>query len=198
MSSMKPERQIGPSLAGASDTPPAVTALLQQTFAGAVKGWHKQHGDETVVIGRERMLDVFKFLRDDARCQFNMMIDLTATDDLDRTPRFEVVVHLKSIPLKHRLRVRIPVDAATPEVDTISFLWVAADWYERECYDMYGIIFKGHPYLKRLLMWEGFEGYPLRKDYEKGHVQPLVPLRPVKERYDYGERYDPVRPRIHN
>ena len=180
-------------MAGPQETPPALTALLQQTFPGLVKGWHKQHGDETVVIGRERMLDVFKFLRDDARCQFNLMIDLTATDDRRRQIRFEVVVHLKSIPLKHRLRLRIPVEESSAEVDSISHLWVAADWYEREAYDMYGIRFKGHPNLKRLLMWEGFDGFPLRKDYEKGRVQPLVPMRAVKERYDYGERYEPVK-----
>jgi NADH-quinone oxidoreductase subunit C len=191
--SIHAHRQTGPDLAGPNDTPPPLTALLRQTFAAQVQGWHKQHGDETVVLGRERMGDVFKFLRDDPRCQFNLMVDLTATDDLKRVPRFEVVVHLKSIPLKHRLRLRIPVTGTVPEVDSISGLWVAADWYERECYDMYGIHFKGHPNLKRLLMWEGFEGHPLRKDYEKGHVQPLVPMRPVKERYDYGERYDPVR-----
>jgi NADH-quinone oxidoreductase subunit C len=192
MSSMKTPRQTGPTLAGAQETPPALTALLQQTFAGQIKGWHKQHGDETVVIGRERMHEIFKFLRDDARCQFNLMIDLTATDDRRRKPRFEVVVHLKSIPLKHRLRLRIPVEDPELEVDSITDLWVAADWYEREAYDMYGVRFKGHPNLKRLLMWEGFEGHPLRKDYEKGRVQPLVPMRPVKE------RYEPVRPPTQN
>lgn len=195
MCSMKATRQVGPTLAGPEETPPALTQLLQQRFPGQVLGWHTQHGDETVLLKRAGMLDVFGFLRDDARCRFNLMVDLTATDDLHRQPRFEVVTHLKSLPLKHRLRIRIPVDAAAPEVDSISGLWVAADWYERECFDMYGIRFKGHPNLKRLLMWEGFEGHPLRKDYEKGHVQPLVELRPVKERYDYGERYDPVRPK---
>jgi len=193
MSSLKTPRHTGPALAGPNETPPALTALLMQQFPAQVLGWHRQHGDETVLLERERMLDVFRFLRDDPRCGFNLMVDLTATDDRRRKPRFEVVVHLKSLPLKHRLRVRIPVDGAAPEVDSITELWVAADWYERECFDLYGIGFKGHPNLKRLLMWEGFEGHPLRKDYEKGHVQPLVELRPVRERYDYGERYDPVR-----
>lgn len=193
MTSIKTPRQTGPTLAGPGETPPALTALLQQQFQGRVLGWHRQHGDETVVLARAGMLDVFRFLRDDPRCRFNLMVDLTATDDRRRKPRFEVVTHLKSLPLHHRLRIRIPLEEANLELDTISELWVAADWYERECYDMYGIRFKGHPNLKRLLMWEGFEGHPLRKDYAKGHVQPLVQLRPVKERYDYGERYDPVR-----
>jgi NADH-quinone oxidoreductase subunit C len=193
---MKGPRQTGPTLAATNETPPALTALLMAQFPGQVLGWHCQHGDETVVLSRGQILDVFRFLKDDVRCQFNLMIDLTATDDRRRKPRFEVVTHLKSIPLGHRLRVRIPVEESDPEVDSIYYLWVAADWYERECFDMYGIRFRGHPNLKRLLMWEGFEGYPLRKDYEKGHVQPLVELRPVKERYDYGERYDP--PRVKN
>jgi NADH-quinone oxidoreductase subunit C len=172
---------------------PALTKLLQEALPGVVIGHHRQHGDETVIITRQRMLDAFRFLRDDPRCALNLMVDLTAVDYLPRQPRYEVVYHLKSIPLRHRLRVKIPLDDADAGVDSIAGLWVAADWYERECFDMYGIRFHGHPNLKRLLMYEEFEGHPLRKDYEKGHVQPLVEMRPVKERYDYGERYDPVR-----
>jgi NADH-quinone oxidoreductase subunit C len=165
---------------------PGLTRLLQETFPGAVQTFHHQHGDETVVIGRERMLDLFAFLKNDSRCRFNLMVDVTAVDHLPRRPRFEVVYHLKSIPLRHRLRVKVPIEESAAEVDSIHALWVAADWYERECFDMYGIRFKGHPNLKRLLMYEGFEGYPLRKDYPKGQAQPLVEMRPVKERYSYG------------
>ena len=172
-----------------------MSALIQHTFPQAVLGQHCQHGDETLLIARGPMLQVFQFLRDDPRCQFNLMVDVTAVDYLPRTPRFEVVYHLKSIPLKHRLRVKVPLQEGQEEVDSISGLWVAADWYERECYDMYGIQFKGHPNLKRLLMYEGFQGHPLRKDYEKGLAQPLVEMRPVKERYQYGDRYQPVLPR---
>ena len=110
-----------------------------------------------------------------------------------RAPRFEVVYHLNSLSLHHRLRVKIPLEEAAPEVDSILELWVAADWYERECHEMYGIGFAGHPNLIPLLLYDGFEGYPLRKDYEKGLSQPLVPRRPVRERYDYGERFRPVK-----
>lgn len=174
--------------------PPPLTRLLLQTFPGQVSHHHAQHGDETVVIARERMLDVFSFLKNDSRCAFELMIDLTAVDYLPRTPRFEMVYHFKSLSLNHRLRVKIPVDEQTAEVDTIRELWIAADWYERECHEMYGIHFEGHPNLRPLLMYEGFEGYPLRKDYEKGRSQPLVPMRPVRERYDYGETFHPVKP----
>ncbi len=121
------------------------------------------------------------------------MVDLTAVDLLPQTPRFEVVVHLYSLVHNHRLRVKIVLEEAKAEIDSITPLWVAADWYERECHEMYGIRFKGHPNLAPLLLYEGFEGYPLRKDYDKGLAQPLVDLRPVRERHDYGEHYQPVK-----
>lgn len=181
----------GATAAAKAETPP-VTALLQGTFAGKVLGHHCQHGDETILIEREGMLDVFSFLKDDPRCAFEMMIDLTAVDYQPRAPRFEVVYHLKSLTLTHRLRVKVPLEEEAPEVDSILGLWVAADWYERECHEMYGIGFRGHPNLIPLLLYDGFEGHPLRKDYEKGLAQPLVPMRPVRERYNYGETFRPV------
>lgn len=182
-----------PETAAADETAvPVLTALIQETFPGLVQSHHAQHGDETVVVGRDKWLELFNFLRDDGRCRFDMMIDLTAVDYLPRTPRFEVVVHLKSLDLGHRLRVKVTLEDEDPAIDSISGLWAAVDWYERECYDMYGIAFNGHPNLKRLLMYEGFEGFPLRKDYDKNLAQPLVPMRPVRERYDYGEEFTDV------
>lgn len=166
---------------------PALTRLLQDRFGERIVGHHTYRGDETVVIAREGMLDVFGFLKEDPRCRFEMMVDLTAADYLERgaRPRFEVVVHLKSVSLHHRLRVKVPVEEAEAEVDSIQHLWVAANWYERECWDMYGIRFAGHPDLRRLLMYPEFEGHPLRKDYSYYLQQPLVPLKPVRERYEY-------------
>jgi len=165
--------------------PGAVTALLQASFPNAVTGHHAQHGDETVSIQREGMLDLFRFLRDDPRCRFDLMIDLTAVDLYPGSPRFEVVTHLKSIEKGHRLRVKVPIEHGQEEVDSIAGLWVAADWYERECFDMYGIRFKGHPDLRRLLLYPEFKGHPLRKDYDYHLQQPRVPLRPIRERHDY-------------
>lgn len=173
---------------------PALTRVLKDNFGDAVLSHHAQHGDETVVVTREKMKDILAFLKNDHRCAFEMMVDLTAVDHLPRKPRFEVVIHLKSLTLNHRLRVKIPVDEESPEVDSILDLWVASDWYERECHEMYGIRFKGHPNLAPLLLYEGFQGFPLRKDYEKGLSQPLVELRPVSERYSYGETFQPVTP----
>jgi NADH-quinone oxidoreductase subunit C len=166
---------------------PALTALIKKEFSKLFVGGHAQHGDETVIIKRTGMLELFGFLQSDARCRFDMMIDLTAVDLLPRKPRFEVVYHLKSTTLHHRLRLKVPLEEAACEVDSIMHLWVAADWYERECWEMYGIDFAGHPNLDYLLLYEGFQGHPLRKDYEKALMQPLVPMRPVRERHDYGE-----------
>lgn len=171
---------------------PPLTALLKETYPAIVLEHHCQHGDETVVIKREGMLDLLGFLKSDSRCAFEMMMDLTAVDYQPRLPRFEVVIHLKSISLHHRVRIKVPLEEEAAEVDSIRDLWVAADWYERECHEMYGIAFAGHPDLRPLLLYEGFQGHPLRKDYEKGLAQPLVPMRPVQERYYYGESFQPV------
>lgn len=168
---------------------PHCTRKLIERFPKQIIDHHVAHGDETVILKREGMLDVFSHLRNDEKLRFDFMVDLTAVDYLPREPRFEVVCHLKSLHFGHRLRVRIPLEEAHAEVDSIRPLWIAADWYERECAEMYGIHFTGHPNLKPLLLYEGFQGYPLRKDYEKGLAQPLVELRPVQERYDYGDRF---------
>lgn len=172
---------------------PALTALIEEAFPGAVTAHHTQHGDETVVIERKGMLEVFRFLRDDPRCRFNMMVDVTAVDYLPRAPRFEVVYHLKSLQFGHRIRIKVALPEENPVVDSIQPLWVAADWYERECAEMYGIRFEGHPKPKFLLLYEGFEGHPLRKDYQKELMQPLVPMRPIAERHDYGEVFQYVK-----
>ena len=92
-----------------------------------------------------------------------------ATED-----RFEVVYHFFSLPLRHRLRVKVPVSEQHPKVDSVTSLWASADWFEREVWDMYGIRFRGHPFLKRILMYESFEGHPLRKDYPVNRRQPLI------------------------
>jgi NADH-quinone oxidoreductase subunit C len=171
--------------APAESPTPQLTALLKAAFPQTVTGHHRQLGEETVILRRQGMLEVFRFLKSDPRCAFDLMIDLTAVDRLPAKPRFEVVVHLKSLALNHRLRVKIPFEEGQEEVDSISGLWVAADWYERECYDMYGIRFAGHPDLRRLLLYPEFVGHPLRKDYDYHLQQPRVPLRTVRERHDY-------------
>ena len=90
------------------------------------------------------------------------------------TARFEVVYHFFSLPLKSRIRVKVPVEESDPRVDSLTPLWASADWFEREVWDMYGIRFRGHPNLKRILMYEEFVGHPLRKDYPVNRRQPLI------------------------
>ena len=88
--------------------------------------------------------------------------------------RFEAVYHFFSLPLKHRIRIKVPVEEQGMQVDSLTSLWAGADWFEREIWDMFGIRFRGHPNLKRILMYEGFGGHPLRKDYPVNKRQPLI------------------------
>ncbi len=167
--------------------------LLLKQFPAQILGQHSQHGDDTLLLHRDAMLDAFKCLKDNPAASMEMMVDITAVDWLPRQPRFEVVYHFKSISLGNRIRIKIPLTEDDAWVHSIIPLWPAADWYERECWEMYGIVFKEHPNLKALLLYDGFEGYPLRKDYQKTLAQPLVEMRPVRERYDYQERFQPVK-----
>jgi NADH-quinone oxidoreductase subunit C len=108
---------------------------------------------------------------------FTMLLDLTVVDFPDRAARFEIVYHLLSISRNRRIRIKLSVGEANPAVASLTPIWKNADWLEREAYDMFGVTFEGHPYLRRLFMYDGFEGHPLRKDYGLRHRQPRLPLR---------------------
>lgn len=128
-------------------------------------------------IQRPQMLDVFKILKHDTDLQFNILLNLTAIDWLDqRESRFEVVYHLLSLSNLFRIRLKVAVSEHNPEVDSLSGLWSSANFMERECWDMYGIKFKGHPDLRRLLMYPEFEGHPLRKDFPVQGKQPRIAM----------------------
>jgi NADH-quinone oxidoreductase subunit C len=155
---------------------------LTQTFGDAVVSTHDQFGDDTAVVVPTRWKEIARFLRDDARSAMDHFIDLTAVDYLNRrTPRFEVVLHVRSTEKLHRVRLKARVDLLpgddVAEIDTLCDVWRGADWFEREAYDMFGIRFVGHPDLRRILMYEEFVGYPLRKDYAADRTQPLIPYR---------------------
>ena len=116
----------------------------------------------------DRLLEVLRFLRDDERCAFEQLCDLTCVDYLDfrkARDRFGVIYSLLSLSLGHRLWVKCFVNDPKPEVPSVTGIWYGADWTEREVYDMFGVVFTGHPDLRRILTWEGFEAHPLRKDY---------------------------------
>ncbi|MCS6899141.1 MAG: NADH-quinone oxidoreductase subunit C [Myxococcales bacterium] len=158
----------------------ALIELVKKQFGSSVLGSHSQFGDDTVVIEAKRWVEVHRFLRDNPAAQMTMLVDLCAVDYPDREPRFELVTHLMSIPKKHRLRVKTLVGdhaGEGAEVGTLVELWGAANWFERETWDMMGITFLGHPDLRRILTYPEFEGHPLRKDYPANRTQPLVPYR---------------------
>ena len=154
---------------------------------GAVIEARETFGELTLIAEPQRILEVLKFLRDDPACQFFCFIDIAGADYPDREQRFEVVYHLLSPKLNHRVRVKISTDEATSVPSAVS-IFPAADWYEREAYDFFGVLFEGHPDLRRILTDYGFDGFPLRKDF------PMTGF--VEVRYDDEEkrvRYEPVR-----
>ena len=134
-------------------------------------------GQAVVLAERADVTCVLGALRDHPDLAFDMLMDVTAVDYLGRTPRFEVVYQLYSLAHQHRLRVKVPVPEDDPTVPSAASLWKSASWAEREVWDMFGIRFTGHPDLRRILMYEEFEGHPLRKDYPLMRRQPLVPER---------------------
>ncbi len=156
----------------------------KELLGNAVTSTHSYRGDDTLVVDPARIFDVMKTLRTDAELHMDFLADLTAVDYLGQEPRFEVVYHLRSFKTGARLRVKAPLaepeDGSSPVIDTVVPLWAIANWMEREVWDLYGIKFRGHPDLRRILMYEEFVGHPLRKDYPKEKRQPLV-RRPPDE-----------------
>jgi NADH-quinone oxidoreductase subunit C/D len=148
---------------------------LQDNFPQAIIAQHAAHGDETVTVHRAAWRQVAQFLRDGPGCRYNFLMDLTAVDYLPmgRTPRYEVVAHLYSLSHNQRLRLKTPVPDDDPRIDSLMPVWEGANWFEREVYDMFGLAFDGHPDLRRILLYDGFQGHPLRKDYPPDKEQPL-------------------------
>jgi NADH-quinone oxidoreductase subunit C len=144
------------------------------------------YGELTIGTDASALLDTLTFLRDDAKCQFISLIDISGVDYPSRPNRFDVVYHLLSPHQNLRIRVKVATDEDTP-VPSATSVYLGADWYERETYDLYGVLFSGHPDLRRILTDYGFEGHPLRKDF------PLTGF--VEVRYDDEVKrvvYEPV------
>jgi NADH-quinone oxidoreductase subunit C len=161
----------------------AVVAAL----GGAASAHTVTLGELTLAANAADIVRVMQFLRDDERCLFWCIIDITAVDWPEREKRFDVVYHLLSPKRNQRIRVKVETDEVTP-VSSIISVYRGADWFEREVYDLYGVLFSGHPDLRRLLTDYGFEGHPLRKDF------PLTGF--VEVRWDDELKrvvYDPVR-----
>jgi NADH-quinone oxidoreductase subunit C len=142
-------------------------AALQSRFGDAVRRIEVVWGETTVYVARERLLEIVRWLHDDAEQQYDYLSDVTGVEFRDPERPLEVVWHLRSLPQRRFLRLKVELPRGTAlEVDSVWPVYRGADWLERECYDMFGIRFRGHPDLRRILMWEQYrEGYPLRKDF---------------------------------
>jgi NADH-quinone oxidoreductase subunit C len=164
-----------------------LAAHIEARMPDAVRSTQIIVGELTVLAERDHILALLRFLRDDQQCNFETLIDICGVDYPERNERFEVVYHLLSMRMNHRVRVRIRADEETAVASSVA-MWPAANWFEREAFDMYGIQFSDHPDLRRILTDYGFEGFPLRKDFPlTGHYE---------VRYDDLEKrviYEPVK-----
>jgi NADH-quinone oxidoreductase subunit C len=150
---------------GGSANPTA--AALQARYADAVRRVDVVWGETSVYVARERLLEIVRWLHDDPEQQYDYLADVTAVEFRDPERPLEVVWHLRSLPRRRFLRLKVALPRGTPlEVASVWPVYRGADWLERECYDMFGVRFTGHPDLRRILMWEQYrEGFPLRKDF---------------------------------
>jgi NADH-quinone oxidoreductase subunit C len=152
--------------------------LVRGVLGTAVKDLKVDRGDLILTVSVSDLGMVLKTCKEDPRLAFAMLVDLTAVDWMDAQPeRFEVVYQLLNLSLASRLTIKVPVSESSPEVDSATSLWKGANFLEREVFDMFGIRFKGHNDLRRILMYEEFVGHPLRKDYPVQGKQPRIPLR---------------------
>jgi NADH-quinone oxidoreductase subunit C len=155
---------------------------LKEKFGDAVRATHAHRGDETAIVDAARIVEICTVLRDDPELKFDFLVDVTCVDTLGLDQRetgpFEMVYHLRSMGSGRRIRVKALVDEGAngenPQIDSVVPLWKTANWLEREVWDLYGVRFRNHPDLRRILMYEEFIGHPLRKDYPKERRQPLV------------------------
>ena len=163
-----------------------IADVVSADLAGSIEQISTNYGELTISIKRDSVFSVLRFLHDDTRMQFVSIIDICGVDYPGDSERFEVVYHLMSPKLNQRVRIKLRTDADTP-VQSVTSVYPGADWFEREAYDMYGILFTGHPDLRRILTDYGFDGHPMRKDF------PLTGY--VEVRYDDEQKrviYEPV------
>jgi NADH-quinone oxidoreductase subunit C len=158
-----------------------VLARLRARFGEKILATDSFCGDDEALVAPSDWLAVAQYLRDDAECAMNHFIDITCVDYPEREPalpRFDVLLMVRSLAKNTRVRIKTRVRDGE-ELDSLVSVWLGADWTEREVYDMFGIRFRSHPDLRRILMYDEFVGYPLRKDYPIQKTQPLVEYRDV-------------------
>lgn len=151
---------------------------IKENFGDAVVETTVIRGEVTHVVKKDSLLDIFRFLKSERDLRMNYFVDVVGVDCQPTVPRFEVVYHLYSIPNKLRIRLKVRI-GENESVPSATALWKGANWPEREAFDMFGIVFEGHPDLRRIYLAENWKGFPLRKDY---------PLKGFKDEYNpYGE-----------
>jgi NADH-quinone oxidoreductase subunit C len=143
---------------------PSIAKLLSWNPA-AVEGAKFDREELSIYVERAAVREACVLLRDDPNCPFNFLSDVTCVDWYPTQPRFEVIYQLFSISKKERVRLKVRLNGEAPAVESVTSVWPAANYFEREVFDLFGVRFTGHPYLRRLLMPEEWEGHPLRKDY---------------------------------
>jgi NADH-quinone oxidoreductase subunit C len=143
---------------------PAIARLLGWKES-AVQSVKYDRDEMTIYVDRSDIREACALLREDSACPFNFLSDITCVDWYPSEPRFEVVYHLLSIPRKERVRLKVRLNSSSPTIDSITSIWPGANYFEREIFDLFGVRFAGHPYLRRIMMPEDWEGHPLRKDY---------------------------------
>ena len=160
---------------------------IKSALSDAVLSTQIAFGELAISVGGTEVISTLTFLRDDPGCEFNILIDICGVDYPNRQRRFDVVYHLLSVSKNARIRVKVETDETTP-VPSSASIYPAANWFEREAFDLYGILFSGHPDLRRILTDYGFSGHPMRKDF------PLTGY--VEVRYDDEQKrvvYEPVK-----
>ena len=143
---------------------PAIARLLAWR-PEAVEGAKYDRGETSISVQRSALREACALLRDDSNCAYNFLSDVTCVDWFPAEPRLEVIYQLLSISRKDRVRLKVRLHGGDPVVESVTSVWPAANYFEREVFDLFGVRFTGHPYLRRLLMPEDWEGHPLRKDY---------------------------------
>ncbi len=153
-----------------------IIEALQKKFPEKIGEVYQQFGDDIIIFKSGALLDIAHFLKDKPY-EYTMLLDITCVDFPKEEMRFEMVYHFLSLSLNDRIRLKTRLSGTSPHIESLTSIWRNANWLEREVYDMFGVKFDNHPYLKRIFMYDGFEGHPLRKDYPLRRRQPRIPMR---------------------
>ncbi|HHF42768.1 MAG: NADH-quinone oxidoreductase subunit C [Candidatus Aminicenantes bacterium] len=153
-----------------------ILQAVQERFQKDILRVDQQFGDDFIQIKKEILLPLVNFLRKEPY-EFTLLLDLTCVDYLGDEERFEMVYHLFSLKNNLRLRIKARLKESDLKIASLTAIWKNANWLEREVFDMFGVHFEGHPDLRRIFMYDGFEGHPLRKDYPLRRRQPRIPLK---------------------